>query len=220
MNIQIQPNLLWCRANDRAVFLNLSNQRYFMLRAMQATTFEKWCAGEPLTIKDLNALASVLIDCPSPASDWRQQLHPSLDFPRPVQCTRDISEVSPNLNLVLMAFACHGIARIGLKSASFSDLMRRLYDRKQARKEVSISCELLRAVATFAMTTRLLRSSDRCLQTSLALALFLAKLGHYPELVIGVKTAPWAAHAWVQTPDLVLNDDAEGVRAFTPILVI
>ncbi|HTM81567.1 lasso peptide biosynthesis B2 protein [Asticcacaulis sp.] len=220
MNIQIQPNLLWCRANDRAVFLNLTNQRYFMLQPVQATSFEKWCAGETLSAEEVDTLSMIITDRPMPKNDWRQQLQPPTHFPSPVSSSCDFPAASPYPWLVPMAFVCHGMARIGLKMAPFSSLMRRLHDRKQTRQHVSIRWELDRAAATFALTTRLLRSSDRCLQTSVALTLFLAKLGHFPDLVLGVKTAPWAAHAWVQKGILVLNDEADRVRAFAPILVI
>ncbi|BAL94043.1 lasso peptide biosynthesis B2 protein [Rubrivivax gelatinosus] len=63
-------------------------------------------------------------------------------------------------------------------------------------------------------------AQDRCLYDSLALLLFLASEGHCPRWVVGVRTRPFAAHSWVQSGSLVLNDQAEHVRAFSPILVV
>jgi len=40
------------------------------------------------------------------------------------------------------------------------------------------------------------------------------------ELVLAVKLQPFAAHAWVQWQDLVVNDRVDAVRDFTPILVV
>lgn len=62
-------------------------------------------------------------------------------------------------------------------------------------------------------------SKDRCLLDSLALIRFLAAERLFPHWVIGVKTRPFGAHAWVQLGALVLNDRLERVRRFTPILV-
>lgn len=63
-------------------------------------------------------------------------------------------------------------------------------------------------------------AQDRCLYDSLALLLFLASEGHRPYWVIGVRTRPFAAHSWLQSGGVVLNDQAEHVRAFSPILVV
>jgi len=63
-------------------------------------------------------------------------------------------------------------------------------------------------------------SRDKCLFDSLALVNFLAHEGIFPRWVIGVKTAPFGAHSWVQSEGIVLNDLHERVRKFTPILVV
>ncbi|RQO58050.1 lasso peptide biosynthesis B2 protein [Paucibacter sp. KBW04] len=60
---------------------------------------------------------------------------------------------------------------------------------------------------------------EKCLFDSLALLSFLAADGLFPQWVIGVKTKPFGAHAWVQTAETVLNDQHEYVRRFKPILV-
>jgi hypothetical protein len=54
----------------------------------------------------------------------------------------------------------------------------------------------------------------------LALVDFLAYLHFYPDLVIGVRLAPFSFHAWVQFGDIVLNDEVDTVRPYTPILVV
>jgi hypothetical protein len=59
---------------------------------------------------------------------------------------------------------------------------------------------------------------DKCLFDSLALLEFLAAAGMHPHWVIGVKTHPFAAHSWVQSGRLVLNDHHEHVRGYRPIL--
>ncbi|MBV1686399.1 lasso peptide biosynthesis B2 protein [Novosphingobium sp. G106] len=59
-----------------------------------------------------------------------------------------------------------------------------------------------------------------CLPASLALSRALGQAGTNYALVVGVKLNPFAAHCWVQAGDMVLNDDLETIRAFTPIRVV
>jgi hypothetical protein len=60
----------------------------------------------------------------------------------------------------------------------------------------------------------------RCLFDSLVLALFLSRKKIPCTFVIGVSTKPFLAHAWVQIGEFVLNDTAEHVQTFTPILAV
>jgi hypothetical protein len=59
-----------------------------------------------------------------------------------------------------------------------------------------------------------------CLFDSLAMVEFLARLTLYPDWVFGVMEAPFAAHCWVQGGGYVINDEAERIRAYTPILMV
>jgi hypothetical protein len=63
-------------------------------------------------------------------------------------------------------------------------------------------------------------SQDACLYDSLALTRFLSYYRQYPGCVIGVQTAPFGAHCWVQEAGFVFNDAPEYVRRFTPILAV
>jgi transglutaminase superfamily protein len=63
-------------------------------------------------------------------------------------------------------------------------------------------------------------AEGRCLLHALTLTRFLNRYGLYPEWVIGVATQPWAAHAWVQCGNLLLDTNPEKVCRYTPILAI
>lgn len=79
---------------------------------------------------------------------------------------------------------------------------------------------VLQAVALYEWLRPLMLSArDRCLLDSLALVGFLASAGIASQWVIGVKTGPFGAHAWVQRAGVVLNDQHTRAKAFTPILV-
>jgi hypothetical protein len=60
----------------------------------------------------------------------------------------------------------------------------------------------------------------RCLFDSLVLSVYLTRQSIPCTISIGVATKPFLAHAWVQIDDCVLNDTAEHVQEFEPILSI
>lgn len=60
-------------------------------------------------------------------------------------------------------------------------------------------------------------AAGKCLLDSLTLHGFLSRYGVPSVFVIGVRTAPFGAHAWVQTGACVLNDDCETVNAYEKI---
>jgi hypothetical protein len=79
----------------------------------------------------------------------------------------------------------------------------------------------LRRVGVFArLRTFFFSSYQACLFESLALSEFLAASGLYPNLVFGVLSRPFHAHCWLQKGGIVINDDADRVRDFTPIMVL
>lgn len=59
-----------------------------------------------------------------------------------------------------------------------------------------------------------------CLQDSIALLQWLRNHCSSASLVIGVKLNPFAAHCWVQSDLIVLNDAPDWVQTFTPIFVL
>jgi hypothetical protein len=60
----------------------------------------------------------------------------------------------------------------------------------------------------------------RCLFDSLVLSVYLTRAMIPCTLSIGVATKPFLAHAWVQIGASVLNDTAEHVQEFKPILSV
>ena len=81
--------------------------------------------------------------------------------------------------------------------------------------------DLRRASAWYLRSRPLvITAHDKCLHDSLTLLRFLAFEKQCACWVVGVRTRPFAAHSWVQSGSLVLNDTHEYVRGFTPILVV
>ena len=60
----------------------------------------------------------------------------------------------------------------------------------------------------------------RCLADTIAWLAFARKRGHAAHLVFGVRLAPFQAHCWAQSGDIVLNDALDHARRFCPILIV
>jgi len=61
---------------------------------------------------------------------------------------------------------------------------------------------------------------ESCLFDSLALSHFLAFFSLFPQWIFGVQMRPFVAHCWLQHEDVVLNDTAERVRDYVPVMSV
>ena len=75
--------------------------------------------------------------------------------------------------------------------------------------------EIFRRLRTFTYTAK-----NHCLLDSLILTDFLFRNGLMPTFIIGIRTKPFLAHAWVQIGDCVMDDKLESLEDLTPILVV
>src|SRR5262249_39220496 len=57
----------------------------------------------------------------------------------------------------------------------------------------------------------------KCLFETIAFCEFLAAAGLHADLVFGVMSRSFSAHCWLETNGVVLNDEAERVKPYTPI---
>jgi hypothetical protein len=72
----------------------------------------------------------------------------------------------------------------------------------------------------FTIARRFVPIPRNCLTDSITLLHWLARNGERATLVFGVKLDPFAAHCWVQTDGILLNDHAEHVERFTPVRAV
>lgn len=107
-----------------------------------------------------------------------------------------------------------------LKWRSLEQVLHRHASRQgKATREPADKTRLQRLVDDFRHLRPLFfTSSQHCLFSSLALAEFLALHGLRIHWVFGVQFSPFAAHCWLQQDAIVLNDNVEHVRRFTPIM--
>ena len=78
--------------------------------------------------------------------------------------------------------------------------------------------ELLDAAAAFARARPWMPIGGECLVRSFLMLTYLRRLGFDADWVIGVRTWPFRAHCWLQAGDVALDDDAERLVAYTPMV--
>lgn len=100
---------------------------------------------------------------------------------------------------------------------SFSDIVARaIQTRPQAPGPIELE-HLKRQIAAFRTWLPWAPFPGVCLFRSFMLLAFLRRAGLDASWVFGVRTWPFEAHCWLQHGDVVLDDTADNVRAFTPI---
>ncbi len=112
-------------------------------------------------------------------------------------------------------------ARAQVARTPFENIIARLRARKARRVSSSHDVEALKLwAARFEAARRGAPIDAVCLQDSLALLEIYARRNLYPELVLGVTVAPFAAHCWLQAGGLILNEALDEAAPFQPILVV
>ncbi len=219
--MQISPNVSFCFVEGRAVFLDLTINRYFAVGLQASEALKKLCAGEDLLDSERAALISLEkrgwlrehlgSDKISPAYSPLAESS-ALDGPRDL--------AAPAL---MRALACRVSAGWAIRALPLLSTLRRIQRRKQSHPfiEQGVDDALERSLArTSRLANQLVSTRDKCLVSSIALVDLLARHGLYPQLTFGIRLAPFGAHCWVQRGETALSDAADSVRQFTPILVI
>jgi hypothetical protein len=238
-----------CMQGEHVVFLDVRKDRYFALEAARTAGLGEWVAGWPVATpvasrlekcvgdvpvqedpgvdrESLGALMSLLLEkeiltladdakpaAPEPAEPVRGEL-----------CTEAFDErprIGPGRLFTFVSAAAR--ARLLLKHRTFESVVERV-KRRIALNEGRhpVHHELLPdLVSTFAfLRPYFFAAKDACLFDALALSEYLAAYRVYPRWVFGVQARPFAAHCWLQLNGIVLNDTADHVRRYAPIMIV
>jgi hypothetical protein len=207
----------WCVANGRLVLLDLKADQYSCLPEDTDRACRKLIAGQPLDPEDqdvINNLPEAHLFAGGEGAVRSSYI--------PVATRSLLDRVGRQANASPSIWAVWDQLRFGalLKFASLFRLIEAVRRRKRKSPKHALSSQIESDIMRFMASRRLLSRQSQCLRTSLALAAYLARRGYHPNLVIGVRMSPFAAHAWVQDGDTVLNDSVDEVAPFTPILVV
>ena len=110
-------------------------------------------------------------------------------------------------------------ARLWLRFRSIEWIVNNL-SRTEGRSALDESAARNHVALFYEARPFLFSSRSACLFDSLALLLFLRQLGVYPHWIFAVRTGPFAAHCWLQSGHVVLNDTVDNVRSYTPIMSV
>ena len=103
----------------------------------------------------------------------------------------------------------------------FGDLINVARDTRPVSMRPSRVCDaLVERVAAFRKLLPWAPFPGVCLYRSFMLLVFLRRAGFDATWMFGVRTWPFEAHCWLQVEDTVLDDLAERVRSYTPILAV
>jgi hypothetical protein len=219
MDYRLGPDVHFCVLDGRAIFLDVQADRYNGLSRDTNDAFLRLAQGFAASPGD-SLLLSSLVDRGLLISGHigpRVRM-PTLSAPR--------QEIPIGLEIKLRLFdsihasqvqlAARRLRRHGLAFV-LQSLSRR---RRQIAKcdRLSRNSEFARIRAAFRRTQPLFTSTEQCLARSVAFVSMCYDRGLLPALVVGVRDKPFSAHCWVQSDDIVLNDDMDRVRLFKPIL--
>ncbi len=112
------------------------------------------------------------------------------------------------------------LVRAGLtaRRAQSRAFVERLDPRAAAPKPLSAA--LLGDLAIYRRLSPWAPFDGLCLFRSEMLRAYLRCLGHDATWVFGVRTWPFSAHCWLQIGDVALDDEAERLAAYHPILAV
>lgn len=219
MSYGLCDDIYGCVIGDQAACLDLQSDRYFLI---PRDTFNAMIAEPPLA-DDLSRRAvlqrlvekGIVREGPGPA------LAEQLITRKAAEC--DPSKPPFSSTLLAEAIGYQIAAALKLKLSSLLKVVNSLKARK-AKTTSLISDrtedELLRVASAFRASGKFFMSDGRCLRRSIALADCLIRRQLPFELVFGVALQPFAAHCWVQYEDTILNDRAEEIDGYQPILVV
>ncbi len=149
---------------------------------------------------------------------------PMILVPRPA---RDLGlKVAERLRVadVVLILAAWATMFIDYHPRPFGHVVRTARAGRSGRPEDDAACEsrhdLARLAATFERLLPWLPFQGVCFYRAFLLLRVLRWRGLDARWVFGVRTWPFMAHCWLQVGDLVLDDTADRLEAFKPILVV
>ncbi|MDP9013239.1 MAG: lasso peptide biosynthesis B2 protein [Pseudomonadota bacterium] len=140
-----------------------------------------------------------------------------------VETAQQVAPTSVSLLCTMRFFLACARVDWRLRMTPFFWTLARIERRRTTARTRTVSLDQAHALTSIAVFRRLRPLYPRpylCLFESLALLEFLAAYHFFPNLVFGVIGDPFQAHCWLQYRSVVLNDDAEVVSRYKPILRI
>jgi hypothetical protein len=216
--LELPAHISFAFVGDRAVFLDLRRDRYLALDAACGSAFRRVagrsvCLGpdDPDVVRLLSTGLFMLGEDARPLEPAAATI--PVAHPPPASARVNLFDIG-RVWLLLSR------ARRALKSRPLEQVLADRRGRRSAGLAANDEKETEALAARFCRARALVPIRPSCLQDSLALSDFLAARSAFPSIVFGVKLDPFAAHCWVQSNRMVLNDAPDRIAEFTPILIV
>jgi hypothetical protein len=230
--LRLASHVRACNADGQTILLDLRRNRYLGIGRRASTAMaalvQDWPTSVPTgeaTLAPVDELARQLIS-QGLLTDAAPDLPPA-PVAKEATASLDLAGLDPNPVIGVRRVACFlksaAVAAWWLRSRSLYRVALKVAARRgrlAASNSSSLEAMLSATAAYETLRPLVFTARERCLHDSLALVCFLATQGVHARWVVGVKTSPFGAHAWVQSGSTVLNDQHEHVRGFRPILVV
>jgi hypothetical protein len=208
-------NLYHCPVDGRTVLFDVAGDRYLLVPEPLQHAFDDWLADETVPAPDfLKPLLAIGRTATSPVRPLRAA---------PVSAaTRTLERDGSQLSLARLLGAWRwkrttAQVRYGLAGSGLAAMLERVRTEKRSIADPHDPGPLarqLRAAQEYRAIT------GDCLVQSLAMMRALHRQHSTATLVFGVTLDPFRAHSWVQHADCVLNDEADAVAPYRPILTL
>jgi len=225
-----------CCKDGHVVVLDAKANRYFAFAISDDPNWPNFILGLQTPTEPLGRVEQPALPGPAVRALLKKEIIVARGHGKPAV---PVSTPEPRESLAALSLDEERSIRIGaLFGAARAVLWARLYMRfwglHRTLDAIARRNEALRARSTTEDQTRLatlvedftlckpylFKAKDECLFESIALWKFLTSDGVVCDLIIGVRTRPFAAHCWLQSDATVLNDYVDRVRTYTPLLAI
>jgi hypothetical protein len=219
MRHKLPPGLSFCRLDREVLMLDVRRDRYFCLGGALANTLCRLADGAELEPAQAEAARALVAGGLLSETEGRAVAGTSIAVPSESFLDRPLE--SPSLGARIEACRRIEHARLALNVRGLYRTLARI-ERRKARilPHAAALADMSRLVAAFTAPGWFRAAEGECLRRSIGLADALASRGIAATLVIAVKLRPFAAHCWVQTDTVLINERHDRVRDFTPILVL
>ena len=215
MGYRLAANLTSCLLNGDPYFLDFRRDRYFRLEGALKSAFLNLSpdpgsagdAAEPLVRRGVVEWTDGGgVKAPTAISTPTQSLAEEA-------CGRELTTASCAIEVAWLLFKARHERRI-FPLCEIVDRRRRI---AAALQDERFGAEGMRLASMFNRIRRTIPGVRTCLPDSIALLDFLARRRQPARIVMGIRGDPFAAHCWVQTDTLLLNETADVAAGFAPI---
>lgn len=217
MKYGLSEGLSFCECGGEAVILDELRDRYFLAGASSGKFLLQLSREGKTTPAGIERLARMNL-----ITEGVNRAIASTQIRPPTRSIIEDRNIFPRRDRTILPAVIASItsAYLSLKFWGFARSIRALEDRRTRRRSLDGNQNVSALSLSFERARRLIPVQPSCLLDSLSLLNFLAGRGYTsPNLIFGVKLHPFAAHCWVQSDDVILNEFIDYASGFTPIRV-